>query len=229
MSNHLIETVDLTKIYRIRDIEITAVSKVNVRIAQNEFVALMGPSGAGKTTLLNLISGLEKPTKGSVFFEGKDLTKMSEADLTDFRCRKIGFVFQLYNLIPVLTALENVELPTVAAGLPLEEGRHKAMALLERVGLKDRLHNRPAELSGGEQQRVAIARSLVNDPPVLMADEPTGNVDTETGLKIIKLLAELNKERGVTVLVSTHDNVVAEHANRILKVRDGEIVSDFAW
>ena len=226
MSKYIIETVSLTKVYQIRGINIIAVDNLNLKIAQSEFVAIMGPSGAGKTTLLNLITGLERPTSGKILFEGEDITDASEEKLTKLRREKIGFVFQLYNLLPILTALENVELPTIATGLPKDEARHKAIALLERVNLKGRLYNRPAELSGGEQQRVTIARALINDPSIIVADEPTGNVDTNTGLKLIELLAELQLERGVTIIVSTHDKVVAEHADRIIEIRDGRVVED---
>jgi putative ABC transport system ATP-binding protein len=184
----------------------------------------MGPSGSGKTTFLYLISGLEKPTKGAIFFNNQDITKLNERELADFRLRNIGFVFQNYNLIPVLTALENVELPAIAAGiLNEEEIRRKAIKIMETVGLRERLYNRPAELSGGEQQRVAIARALINDPFVIIADEPTSNVDLETGIKLIKLLLELNRKKGVTIIISTHDPVIAEQADRIVKIRNGQI------
>jgi len=224
MYDYVIETFNLTKAYQIRGMKIIAVDNVNLKFARGEFTAIMGPSGSGKTTLLNLITGLERPTSGRILFEGKDITYASEEELTKLRCEKIGFVFQLYNLIPVLTALENVELPTIAAGLPKDQARQKAIALLERVGLKERFYNRPVELSGGEQQRAAIARALINDPSIVVADEPTGNVDTDTGLKLIELLSELKRERGVTIILTTHDRMVAEHADRIITLRDGKIL-----
>ena len=226
MSEYLIETDKLKKTYRVGEAEIVAVNMIDLKIAKGEFVALMGPSGSGKTTFLNLVSGLEKPTSGKVYFEGNDLTELNEAELTLLRRQKIGFVFQLYNLIPVLTALENVELPTVAAGLPREEGRRKSLKMLERVDLKGRLNHKPSELSGGEQQRVAIARALVNDPTSIIADEPTGSVDTKTGLGLVGLLTELNKERGVTIILATHNQLMAEHADRVIEMRDGKITSN---
>lgn len=224
MSESIIETINLTKTYYVRGMRIVAVNGVDLRFRRGEFTALMGPSGSGKTTLLNLITGLERPTDGSIIFEGEDITQASERYLTELRRKKIGFVFQMYNLIPVLTALENVELPTIAAGLPKEEARQRALDLLERVGLKDRLYNRPVELSGGEQQRVAIARGLINSPSIFVADEPTGNVDTDTGLRLIELLSELNRERAVTIILTTHDRVIADYANRIVNIRDGRIL-----
>jgi putative ABC transport system ATP-binding protein len=224
VSEHLIETLDLSKSYYIRGIKITAVDNISLQFPRGEFTAIMGPSGSGKTTLLNLITGLERPSSGKILFEGKDITNVSERDLTRLRREKIGFVFQMYNLIPVLTTLENVELPTIATGLPKDEARQKALDLLERVGLKDRLYNRPVELSGGEQQRVAIARALINAPSIFVADEPTGHVDTETGLRLIELMSELNQERAVTIILTTHDQVVADHADRIIRIRDGRIL-----
>ncbi len=224
MSESIIETINLTKTYYVRGIRIVAVNGVDLRFRLGEFAALMGPSGSGKTTLLNLITGLERPTDGSIIFEGEDITQASEKYLTELRRKKIGFVFQMYNLIPVLTALENVELPTIAAAVPKEEARQRALDLLERVGLKDRLYNRPVELSGGEQQRVAIARALINSPSIFVADEPTGNVDTDTGLRLIELLSELNRERAVTIILTTHDRVIADYADRIVNIRDGRIL-----
>ncbi|MEM2094583.1 MAG: ABC transporter ATP-binding protein [Candidatus Bathyarchaeia archaeon] len=224
MTENLIETTNVSKVYRLEGIEIIALSKVNLNVARGEFIALMGPSGSGKTTLLNIIGGLEKPTTGSVYFNGQDLTRLTETQLTDFRCRNVGFVFQQYNLIPVLTALENVELPTIAAGVPGDEARKKAVEILEMVGLKHRLGNRPTQLSGGEQQRVAIARALINEPPLIIADEPTGNVDSETGLRLIGLLSELNKKRGVTIIVATHDSQIAERAHRLVRMKDGKVI-----
>lgn len=219
----MIETYDLTKIYRLNQDRILALDKANLRIEKGEFISLMGPSGSGKSTLLKLISGLDNSTSGKVIFDGKDITNLHEAELTDLRRNEIGFVFQLYNLIPVLTALENVELPTIAIGLPREERERKASELLDRVGMGKRLNHKPSELSGGEQQRVAIARALINNPSIFIADEPTGNVDTKTGLKLIELLYELNAERNTTVILSTHDQQIAKKANRIIRIRDGRI------
>ncbi|MCD6262851.1 ABC transporter ATP-binding protein, partial [Candidatus Bathyarchaeota archaeon] len=203
-------------------------SGVSLGVRRGEFVALMGPSGAGKTTLLNMIGGLDRPTSGTIYVKGLELSSLNERELTEFRLKEVGFVFQLYNLIPVLTALENVQLPTIPAGLPRDESRRRAIRLLERVGLGDRLHHRPSELSGGEQQRVAIARALINDPSILLADEITGNVDTATAHRILDLIGELVEERGLTVIAATHDPEVAKVAPRIVRMRDGRIIGDEA-
>lgn len=225
MSDYVVETEDLTMTYKIKDQEIIALNKVNLKIERGDFIAIMGPSGSGKTTLINIIGGLDRPTNGKVILDGNDLNEMNETALTQLRCRKIGFVFQSYNLIPILTALENVELPTVAAKLPGDEGRSRALNILKQVGLSDRLNHRPLELSGGEQQRVAVARALVNSPSIVLADEPTGNLDSETGLHLINLIRKLNRESGVTFIICTHDQMVAQHVNRIIKIKDGRLVS----
>lgn len=216
--------MDITKIYRLKQIEIRAISHLNFDVSKGEFVALMGPSGSGKTTLLNLLGGLDKTTSGSVYFNGEDLTKLSETRLTEFRLKNVGYVFQQYNLLNVLSAIENVELPTIAAGVHGDIAKKKATEILETVGLSQRLDNRPNQLSGGEQQRVAIARALINDPSLIIADEPTGNVDSETGFKLIELLCELNEERGVTIILATHDLQVGQRAHRLVRMRDGQIL-----
>ena len=225
MSDYVVETEDLTMTYKIKDHEVIALNKVNLKIERGDFIAIMGPSGSGKTTLINIIGGLDRPTTGKIILDGNDLNEMNETALTQLRCRKIGFVFQSYNLIPILTALENVELPTVAAKLSGDEGRSRALNILKQVGLEDRLHHRPLELSGGEQQRVAVARALVNSPSIVLADEPTGNLDSETGLQLINLIRKLNRESGVTFIICTHDQLVAQHANRIIRINDGKLVS----
>ncbi len=225
VSDYVVETKDLTMTYKIKDQEIIALNKVNLKIERGDFIAIMGPSGSGKTTLINIIGGLDRPTNGKVILDGNDLNEMNETALTQLRCRKIGFVFQSYNLIPILTALENVELPTVAAKLNGDEGRSRALNILKQVGLSDRLNHRPLELSGGEQQRVAVARALVNSPSIVLADEPTGNLDSETGLQLINLIRKLNRESGVTFIICTHDQMVAQHANRVIKIKDGRLVS----
>ena len=225
MSDYVVETEDLTMTYKIKDHEVVALNKVNLKIERGDFIAIMGPSGSGKTTLINIIGGLDRPTTGKIILDGNDLNEMNETALTQLRCRKIGFVFQSYNLIPILTALENVELPTVAAKLSGDEGRSRALNILKQVGLEDRLHHRPLELSGGEQQRVAVARALVNSPSIVLADEPTGNLDSETGLQLINLIRKLNRESGVTFIICTHDQLVAQHANRIIRINDGKLVS----
>ena len=224
MSDYVVETENLTMTYKIKDHEVIALNKVNLKIERGDFIAIMGPSGSGKTTLINIIGGLDRPSKGRVILDGDDLNEMNETALTQLRCRKIGFVFQSYNLIPILTALENVELPTVAAKLTGEEGRARALNILNQVGLGDRLNHRPLELSGGEQQRVAVARALVNSPSIVLADEPTGNLDSETGLQLINLIRKLNRESGVTFIICTHDQMVAQHANRIIRIKDGNLV-----
>jgi putative ABC transport system ATP-binding protein len=223
MYEYVIETIDLTKIYKLNQIKVLAVEKANLKIVDGDFISLVGPSGSGKSTLLRLISGLDKSTSGQIFFKGKDITTSSEAELTKFRKQEIGFVFQLYNLIPVLTALENVELPMIAVGLHREERQKKAIELLEIVGMDKRLHHKPSELSGGEQQRVAIARALSNNPSVVIADEPTGNVDSNTGLRIFNLLYELNEEQNKTIILSTHDQKIAQKSKRLIRIKDGKI------
>jgi len=225
VSDYVVETKDLTMAYNIKDHEVIALNNVNLKIERGDFIAIMGPSGSGKTTLINLIGGLDRPTNGTIILDGNDLNDMNETALTQLRCRKIGFVFQSYNLIPILTALENVELPTVAAKLSSDEGRSRALAILEQVGLSDRLNHRPLELSGGEQQRVAVARALVNSPSIVLADEPTGNLDSETGIQLINLIRKLNRESGVTFIICTHDQMVAQHANRIVRIKDGNLIS----
>jgi len=228
LEQFVIETVNVEKVFEMGGgkIEVRALNGVSIRIAKGDFVAIMGPSGSGKTTFLNVISGLDKPTSGQVFMSGREITKMDQAHLSRLRQKNVGFIFQIYNLIPVLTALENVELPMVFAGVPEEERRKRAMELLERVGLADRVDHRPTELSGGEQQRVAIARALVNKPDLVLADEPTGNLDTKTGLEIIALMRELQNEEGATVVVATHDPKVADVVDIITYLRDGRVIGE---
>jgi len=195
-------------------------------LRKSEFVAVMGPSGSGKTTLLNLIGALDRPTSGKILIDGRDMTHMSEGELTRLRRDKIGFIFQFYNLIPVLTAFENVELPMLIAGARKRERQGRSLKLLQMVGLSQRADFRPEELSGGEQQRVAIARSIANRPSVILADEPTGDLDTKTGGDVMGALRTMSKTEGVTVVVVTHDPVVAEMTDRILLMRDGMIVGE---
>nr|MDO8044922.1 ABC transporter ATP-binding protein [Candidatus Baldrarchaeota archaeon] len=199
---------------------------VNLKVYRGEMVAVVGPSGSGKTTLLNLIGTLDKPTSGKIYIEGEDITTKSEKELTLLRRRKIGFVFQFYNLIPVLTAYENVELPLLISGVPKKEREKRVRRLLEMVGLEDRMNHRPDELSGGEQQRVAIARALVNNPSIILADEPTGDLDTETGLMVVQLMRKLAKEEDSTVIMVTHDPQISEIADRIIYLRDGKIIGE---
>jgi len=215
--------VGLTRRYEMGDTSVDALRGVDLEIARGEFVALVGPSGSGKSTVLNLIGGLDRPTSGQVWINGTELSASDERTLTLHRRRHVGFVFQSFNLMPRLTAEENVALPLMFSGVPEDERRSRARALLERVGLAPRLAHRPTQLSGGEQQRVAIARALVGQPALLLADEPTGNLDTTTGAEIMRLLQELNQERMLTLLVVTHDPEVATFADRVVKLQDGQV------
>jgi len=222
----VVKAEDLEKTYYMGKIAVPALRGVNLAFKRGEFVVVMGPSGSGKTTLLNLIGALDKPTRGKVYIDGEDLTTLNEGKLTKIRRKKIGFVFQFYNLIPVLTAFENVELPMLISGKNKEDRRRRAFQLIEMMGLSDRSEHRPDELSGGEQQRVAIARSLANEPSIILADEPTGDLDTKTGQEVILALHDAAKKENVTVVVVTHDPVVTEKADRILEMRDGKIVDE---
>jgi putative ABC transport system ATP-binding protein len=200
------------------------VAGVDLEIAKGEAVALVGPSGSGKSTLLNLLGGLDRPSSGEIWVEGEDIATTSPSRLVAHRRERIGFVFQSFNLLPYRTALENVEVPLMISGLPKNERRERARKLLERVGLGARTDHRPSQLSGGEQQRVAVARALANTPSILLADEPTGNLDSATGTEVMHLLRDLN-ETGLTLIIVTHDMTVADFANRIIHLRDGKIVS----
>jgi len=221
-----VEVENLSKTYVMGkggSIKVPAIDEVSFKIKRGEFMLLMGPSGSGKTTLFNMIGGLDKPTEGTVYIDEVDISKLDAYELAWLRNRKIGYIFQTFNLIPVLTAYENVELPMIFAGVDREERDKKVKELLERVGLGERMHHKPNELSGGQQQRVAIARALANDPAIILADEPTGNLDLNTGLEIINLLKELNREKGVTIMTATHDLKLLDVADRILWLRDGKV------
>ncbi|MEM4018982.1 MAG: ABC transporter ATP-binding protein [Thermofilaceae archaeon] len=220
---HVVVTEDLHKYYMLRGEVVRALRGVNLKIRYGEYVSILGPSGSGKTTLFNMIGGLDKPTKGRVLLDGRDLASLTPKQLAWVRCHRVGYIFQTFNLIPVLTALDNVMVPMIFAGVPRREREEKAKKLLERVGLGDRLYHRPTELSGGQQQRVAIARALANDPAIILADEPTGNLDLQTGLRIVQLLKELNVERGVTVITATHDLKMIDVSDRIVWIRDGVV------
>ena len=219
----VVRAVGLTRRYKMGDAFVDALRGVDLAIARGEFVALVGPSGSGKSTVLNLIGGLDRPTSGQVWINGIELSASDEQTLTRHRRQHVGFVFQSFNLLSRLTAEENVALPLMFSGVPEKERRSRARVLLERVGLGPRLTHRPTQLSGGEQQRVAIARALVGQPALLLADEPTGNLDTATGAEIMALLKELNQEQGLTLLVVTHDPEVAAFADRVVRLRDGRI------
>jgi len=204
---------------------VNALDGVDLDIARGEFLCLMGPSGSGKSTLLNLLGGLDSPTGGTITVEGSEITTLDDNDLAHYRQRMVGFVFQSFNLIPTMTALENVELPLIFSGAPPAERRARALAMLERVGLADRLKHRPIELSGGQQQRVAMARSLINEPAILLGDEPTGNLDSKTGEEVLAMLKQLNQD-GQTVVLVTHDPRVSSFATRTIHLLDGRIVDE---
>ena len=216
----------VTKIYGKGRLAVKALDEVSFNVRRGEFLVIMGPSGSGKTTLLNILGLLDKPTQGKVFFLGKDVSRLNDAEASKIRAKHIGFVFQTFNLIPWLTALENVEIALAIAGYPFYKRRRRARELLEAVGLGGRLHHRPTELSGGEQQRVAIARALANNPDVILADEPTGNLDSKSGEVVINILKELSLKQNRTVIVATHNPRIAKVANRIIYLHDGKIVRE---
>ncbi|TAL33531.1 ABC transporter ATP-binding protein [Phenylobacterium sp.] len=221
----MIEFRDLTKVYVMGEEQVPALAGVSLTIERGEYVAVIGPSGSGKSTLMNILGGLDRPTSGSYRFEGEEVGEFGDDALADFRRRRIGFVFQSFQLLPRLTALQNVELPMIYAGMAPAERKARARELLDRVGLGSRMGHRPTQLSGGQQQRVAIARSLANRPDLLLADEPTGALDTHTGEEVLKLFQELNGD-GLTLAIVTHDPDVANEAHRRVAFRDGLIVSD---
>jgi len=222
----LIRCADLWKVYRLGDVEVQALRGLNLTIEQGEFVAIMGSSGSGKSTLMNMLGCLDQPTRGHYWLNGIDVAALRADELAEIRNRQIGFVFQSFNLIPRTSALENAQLPLFYRGLPLREQRALAAAALERVGLKGREQHYPTQLSGGQQQRVAIARALVTTPSLLLADEPTGNLDTESSREIMTILDRLNKEEGITVILVTHEPDIAAYAAREIVIKDGQVLTD---
>jgi putative ABC transport system ATP-binding protein len=214
---------NVIKRYEMGTVIVEALRGISLEIQRGEYISFMGPSGSGKSTLFNMIGGLDKPTDGRVYIDEVDIAQLDAYELAWLRCRKIGYIFQSFNLISVMTALENVTLPMIFAGVPTDEGIEKAVELLTMVGLGDRIQHKPLELSGGQQQRVAIARALANDPAIVLADEPTGNLDLNTGREIIALLKRLNEENGVTIISATHDLKMLDVSDRIFWIRDGRV------
>ncbi len=222
----LIQLHDVTKVYHVGDVEVRALNGVTLGIEGGELTAIMGPSGSGKSTLMNIIGCLDQVTSGEYLLEGKRTSTLNDDRLAEIRNRRIGFVFQNYNLLARTSAVENVEIPLIYAGVSAKARRQRAIEALEGVGLGDRLQHKPNELSGGQQQRVAIARALINEPSIILADEPTGNLDTKTGLGIIALFQRLNMERGISIIYVTHDAEVASFTRRIIRLRDGKVIED---
>ena len=221
----VVECINLRKSYILGEVRVDALRGINMKINRGEMVSIMGPSGCGKTTLLNIIGSLDNPSSGQVLLERNDISRASEQELTEIRRKSVGFIFQFYNLLPVLTALENVELPMLIAGIPKDERIKRATELLEKVDLLKRKDHKTDELSGGERQRVAIARALSNRPTILLADEPTGDLDTESGSSILNLLKDVNKTENQTLILVTHDSNIARQANRVFHIKDGMVSS----
>ena len=222
-AGNVVRVTDVTKIFKLGKIDVHALKGIDLKISKGDYISIMGPSGSGKSTLFNMIGGLDKPSSGKVFIDEVDIAQLDAYELAWLRCRKIGYIFQTFNIIQVMTALENVTLPMVFAGMNNDTAVEKGMQLLDLVGLGDRFSHKPFELSGGQQQRVAVARALANDPAIILADEPTGNLDLTTGEEIIALLKRLSQERGVTVISATHDFKMLNVSDRVIWIRDGRV------
>jgi putative ABC transport system ATP-binding protein len=222
-AGNIVRVTDVTKVFKLGKIDVHALKGIDLEIVKGDYISIMGPSGSGKSTLFNMIGGLDKPTSGKVFIDEVDIAQLDAYELAWLRCRKIGYIFQTFNIIQVMTALENVTLPMVFAGINNDAAVDKGMELLDLVGLGDRFSHKPFELSGGQQQRVAVARALANDPAIILADEPTGNLDLTTGEEIIALLKRLSEDRGVTVISATHDFKMLNVSDRVIWIRDGRV------
>lgn len=222
-AENVVRVRDVKKTYKMGSVNVEALKRINMEVRRGEYVSIMGPSGSGKSTLFNMVGALDKPAEGKVYIDEVDVAQLDAYELAWLRCRKIGYIFQTFNLIPVMTALENVTLPMIFAGLSNDEAVEKGIEILTIVGLGERITHKPSELSGGQQQRVAIARALANDPAIILADEPTGNLDLKTGKEIIELLKRLNQQKGVTVISATHDLKMVDISDRIFWIRDGMI------
>jgi len=222
----IVECIDVQKTYQQGQVEVSALRGVNLLIEKGGFVAIAGPSGSGKTTMLNIIGGLDMADSGRIIVDGNSYENMNSSQLAELRLHKVGFVFQAYNLIPVLSALENVEYVMLLQGVPTSERRERARAILDEVGLEGKYDRRPAELSGGQQQRVAVARAIVSNPSIVLADEPTANLDSETGKGLLEIMKQMNEKKEVTFIFSTHDEMVMEYARRLIQIRDGQVADD---
>ena len=220
---YIVEVEAVEKEYTVGGTTLKALDGIDLKFRRGDYTSLVGPSGSGKTTLFNMVGGLDRPTKGTVYIDEIDISRLDAYELAWLRCHKVGYIFQTFNLIPVMTALENVALPMIFAGVPRKERTKKAEEILKTVGLGERLGHRPSELSAGQQQRVALARALANDPSIILADEPTGNLDLQTGLKIIHLLRELNIKQGVTIIAATHDPKIIDVSDSVVWIRDGRV------
>jgi len=222
----IIDARDIAKIYQMGDLQVHALRGASLRIRRGELVAIMGPSGSGKSTMMNILGCLDQPTSGEYYLEGVEIAELDDDQLAEIRGKKIGFVFQTFNLLSRTSALSNVELPLVYNGMGRRQRHERAVIALQAVGLEDRLHHRPNELSGGQQQRVAIARALINQPSIILADEPTGNLDSKSGAEIMAIFQRLNEEQGITIIFVTHEPEIAQHTRRIVRIADGRIIDD---